>query len=196
MDYSKLGELPDSELVKIFQLKVDKKVFEELYNRYKDMIYSYVRKFLYRTPEDIAKEIMNEIFIKVYLELSSLKNPEAFKFWVYKIARSFCLKYIRSQKGFNISLDSNNDSALPLELVDTNVNLENDYINNEIRSAVFQEINKLDDKLREIIILKFFDNMTYDEISKITKIPDRTIRFKLKKAFDKISNKLKNEGYI
>ena len=160
------------------------------------MIYSYVRRFLYRTPKDITGEIMNEIFIKVYLELSSLKNPEAFKFWVYKIARSFCLKYIRSQKGFNISLDSNNDSTLPFELVDTNVDLENDYINNEVRSAVFQEINKLDDKLREIIILKFFDNMTYDEISKITKIPDRTIRFKLKKAFDKISNKLKNEGYI
>lgn len=196
MALSSYNDYADWELVVEFKKTANKKVFEELYKRYKNMIYSYVRKFLYRTPADIAGEIMHEIFIKVYLELKSLKNPKAFKLWLYKVARSICLKYIRSQKAVEFSLDSE-QFPLPDNLaVDLRVDLEKEYINNELRNLVYKEINKLDKKIREVIILKFFDNLTYEEISKITKMPDRTIRFKLKRIFESISKKLEREGYL
>ena len=164
MDSQKLHLLSDSVLIKEFQSKADKKFFEELYLRYKNMIYSYVRKFLYRTPEDIAKEIVQEVFIKVYLELNTLRTPEAFRSWLYKIARNFCLKHIRSNKGVNISLDDCN-SLLGLNIIDSRVNIEEESVNNKIREVVFNEIKKLDDKLRDVIFLKFFDRFLIFESS-------------------------------
>ena len=106
------------------------------------------------------------------------------------------MKHIRSQKEFTASLDHYEEMPSAIQLEDKRINLEKEYIDKEVRTIVFQEINKLDDKLREVILLKFFDNMTYEEISAITGIPDRTIRHKLKKSFNKISLKLKKEGYI
>ncbi|MDD5066232.1 MAG: sigma-70 family RNA polymerase sigma factor [bacterium] len=196
MEADKYKKSNDAELVRFFQSGKDKAAFEELYNRYKNMIYSYVRKFLYRTPEDIAREIVHEVFIKVYLELYTLRTPEVFKYWLYKIARTLCLKHIRGQKSIDVSMDSSEFMAPFLNLSDNRSDIEQNYINNEVRTLVFQELDKLDDKLKDIVMLKFFDGLTCEEISRVTLIPPRTIRFKLNRAFEKISRKLKKEGYI
>ncbi len=189
--------LTDGKLIDLFKLNKEKKAFGELYKRYKDTIYNYVCRFLYKTPKDIAGEIMHDIFIKVYLELSILKNPEAFKAWLFKIARTCCLKYIRKNKYFHYNFDpTDTDDNNSLDLTDNRVNIESDFINNEIQSRIYKEINKLDFKIKEIIIFKYFEDLTYEQISDILKIPPTTIQYKLKKALNALSKKLKAEDYI
>ncbi len=194
---SNYSTLTDGELVDLFKLNKEKKAYGELYKRYKDTIYTYVCRLLYRTPKDIAGEIMHDIFIKVYLELSILKNPEAFKVWLYRIARTCCLKYIRKNKYFHYNIDPfDNESNKSIDLTDNRVNIESDFINNEIKSFIYKAIDKFDLKIKEIIILKLFENLTNDQISNIVKIPIRTIKYKLKKALNILSEKLKAEDYI
>lgn len=196
MQENSFKDIDDIELINVFQLEKSNAVFEELYQRYKDIIFNYVQRLLYNQPEDIINELLNEIFLKVYLKLSKLKNPYAFKVWLFRIARNISINYMKSNKFPYISLD-NLDVSINIENVtDSRIDIEANYINNEIKKNVFFEINKLDSKLREIIILKFFNKLTYQEISDITNKSVRTLKNKIRNTFDKINQKLKRKGYI
>lgn len=188
--------LQDHELIQLFVQKREKEIFEVLYLRYKNMIYSYIRKFLYKTPEDIALDILNEVFIQVYMKLPTLKNPKAFKIWLYRIARSFCLQHIRMQKNdYNLSLDSYNLTD-EINIKDLRINIEEQYINAEIRHFILKEITKLDHYKRELILYKFYDDLTYEEISEILDKPVSTIKSQIKKIMELIYKELEKEGYL
>ena len=191
-----LKKLPDEKLVEIFRSDKSNEVFGILYERYKNMIYAYVKKFLYTTPEDIAGEVMHDIFISAYLSLVKIKNPLAFKVWLYQIARRTCLKYIRSVKFSTVSIEAGSDPSHTFDIPDKKINIEKEYIEKEIRLAVFDQIGRMDKQFREIVILKFVNKLTFEEISGIIKIPVRTIKYKLNRAFDRINKKLEREGYL
>src|SRR5208283_5051947 len=90
--------LQDEQIITLFQEKRDERLFETLYLRYKNKIYGYIRQFfLYQSDED-AKELLNEVFIKVYQSLPKLNNAGAFKVWIYRIARNVCINWLKKNK--------------------------------------------------------------------------------------------------
>ncbi len=189
-------DLDNIELINLFKSNKDEIVFKEIYLRYKDMLFGYIKRFLYNQPDDIIQELINEVFIKVYLKLPKLKNVYAFKVWLYRIARNISINYAKSNKFPYISLDNEDNSLVTDDITDSRINVEDKYINNETRKVVFNELNKLDNKIREIIILKFFDNLTFQEIADITKMSVRTLKNKVKSGFITINQTLKKTGYI
>ncbi len=191
-----LKQLSDSELIQLFQHEKQDRVFEELYVRYKDMIFNYIKRFLYNLPDDLALDLVSEIFIKAYQKIPTLKNPQAFKMWLYRMARNMSINYIASNKFPYISLDNKNNNLITNNIKDERINMEDAVFYEQIRTLVFSELEKLDGKTREIIVLKFLNQLTYEEINHITHIPLRTLKDKVKKGFNKINEKLKNMGYI
>lgn len=191
-----LKQLSDTELVQLFQGEKQDMVFEELYVRYKDMIFNYIKRFLYNLPDDLALDLVSEIFIKAYQKIATLKNPHAFKMWLYRMARNMSINYIASNKFPYVSLDNKNNNLMTNNIKDERINIEDSVFHEQIRTLVFSELEKLDGKTREIIVLKFLNQLTYEEINHITHIPLRTLKDKVKKGFCKINEKLKNMGYI
>lgn len=183
----------DFELISLFKETGGDKVFKELYIRYKDMIYSYIRNFLYKTPENIAEELLNDVFIRVYLKLTELKEANAFKYWLFKITRTICLNYIKSFKGDYISLDNELNPIKTNDLSDQRINIEEDYLSHELTDILYNEINKLEKQEREIIILKYFDKLTYEEIAEITNISVRTAKRKVEKCLIILNQNIKNK---
>lgn len=191
-----LDQLPDDRLVGMFLEKKEKRVFEALYERYKNMVWAYVRKTLYALPEDIAGDLMHEIFIKVYLELAGLKDPRAFRTWLFRLARTVCLRHIRSDKPPASSLDDEKSGMAASGLADRRIDLEDDYIRSELREVVFREIDRLPAESRETLLLKIMNRLTHEEIADILKVSVRTVKYRISGAIDRLSGKLIKEGYI
>lgn len=193
---SRFKNINDAELIKLYQSQEEESVFKEIYYRYKDMIFSYIKRFIYNQPDDIIQDILNEVFIKVSLKISDLKNAYAFKVWIYRIARNMSINYIKSDKFPYVSLDNQDNTVLTDMISDERVNLEKEYMNQEMRNIVMNEIKKLEPLTREIIILKFFNNLTFDEIGDIAKVSVSTVKNKIKSGFVKVNKILKKAGYI
>jgi len=197
MEPSKIKILKDEELVELFQDENDDKVFEEIYLRYKERIFNYIRNFLYFKDEGSIREILNDVFVTVYRELPRLRHKEAFKVWLYRIARSAGIKVIRKEKTRRVFM--NNEEAVTRYYFQNTQHYpdpEKQLIKKELRLFVFKEINNLNQKDREIIMLRFYNDFKFDEISRITGIPLRTTKYRLKNALIKINAKLKKEGYL
>lgn len=179
----------EQELIEEYLLQENDEIFKEIYNRYKDVIFTYVKRFLCYSSDDIILDLVDEIFIKVYLKLPHLKDSRYFKNWIYRIAHNLCVDYIKSKK--HEILDGN-DFLNQTE--DKRVNIEGDYIDNEMTEYLLNAINDFSSEVRSIIILKFFQGLTFNEISEILKIPIRTLKYKLRQALLKLGEKLKKEG--
>lgn len=189
MEKRRLENLSEVQLIERFLKYREDEVFEEMYKRYSDRIYNYMKRFLYRIPDDMIRELLNEVFIKVYINLEQLKELSTFKKWIYSIAHNICINYLKTQN-YIAKLDSSTLETIS----DKRIDIEKEYINNEIREFIFNEILKLEDELREIVILKFYQNLTYEEISDIMKIPVRTLKYKMRNALDILGKKLKTAG--
>ncbi|MBN1897222.1 MAG: sigma-70 family RNA polymerase sigma factor [Spirochaetes bacterium] len=181
--------LADEDLVKEYLVHKEESVFSEIYTRYNDRIFNYMKKYIYYCPEDIIQELLAEVFIKVYLNISTIKDVKSFKSWIYHIAHNITVNFIKGQK--EVYTDA--DNILP-QAEDKRINIEEEFMDNEVREFVFNEIKKYDDKIRELIIFKFYHNLTFDEISDITHIPLRTLKYKLKHALIDLGEKLKQAG--
>lgn len=182
--------MPENELVDQYIKHPDNEKFQEIYLRYKNQIFTYVKRVLYFSSNEIILEIVDEIFVKVYTKLPKLSNTESFKHWIYRIAHNYCVDHIKKKR---IEILEEKDQLN--QKIDNRINIEKDYIKQELNDYIMNIINKFDNQLREIIILKFYQGLTFKEISHITKIPIRTLKFKSRKALLELGAKLKKEGY-
>lgn len=181
----------DEDLVRSYLDQKDEDIFGELYVRYNDRIFSYMRKFLYYAPEDIIEELLSEVFIRVYLNMARLKEAGSFKSWIYHIAHNICINYIRSQK------DTVRDGQEILEsTADKRVDIEKEAEENEIREFIAEQLKEFDDETREVVIFKFYNGLTYEEIAEMTRQPVRSLKYRMKLALEKLSVKLKSAGYM
>ncbi|MDD5067740.1 MAG: RNA polymerase sigma factor [bacterium] len=191
METKDLKNLLDEELVSQYIIDKSEQVFEELYRRYNDRIFNYMKRFLYFSPEDIVRELLAEVFIKVYLNIVHLKDLKSFKSWIYHIAHNICINHIKSQK------DTVRGGQEILEATaDKRVDIEKELLDKEVREFLSEQIRHFDDQTREIVIFKFYQSLTYEEISELIHIPVRSIKYKMKVALEKLSTKLKGAGYV
>lgn len=179
----------DIKLVDDFVRERSDEAFSKIYVEYKKMIYNFVKDYLYFSSTSEAEEIVDDVFVRVYLKVHTLKDLTKFKSWIYQIARNLCKNYIRDKKLKNINLKITDD------VVDEKINMEGFFEKKEVKEFVYNEIQKLDDKLRELIILKYYEGLTFSEISKITNISIGNLKYHMKTALNKILEKLIAGGF-
>lgn len=168
----------DSEIVKII-LDWDINAFSIIMDRYEKKLLSYISKKTNLSVED-AENLLQDIFIKVYKKLNYYNSSYTFNAWIYKIAYNAILdNYKKKDKWNHVSLDLNideewNNSLLDL-IEDKNANIEDNLKKQELNKKIFEIINSLDEKYKEVIILKYMEDLKYEEISDVLKIPYNTV---------------------
>lgn len=120
-----------------------------------------------RTEEEISDAISNTVVI-VFEKIQTLKNEESFKTWLIRILINECYKICKQNKKI-IYLENCNQGSLTYN--DT-------YTDFETRNL----IKKLDEDLREVVVLYYFEDFSVKEISKIAKIPEGTVKSRLSRA--------------
>lgn len=168
----------DEELVAI--ILESQGVFSYLVNRYKDKLLRYVRRISNVGLEE-AEDMLQNIFIKVYLNLNDFDDSLKFSSWIYRIAHNEVIDNYRKRKARPQLLDIDIQDSQIKELAGE-TNLLEEVARQELKQEINQALSQIDLKYQEMIILKYLEEKDYQEISDIIKKPLGTVASRMNKA--------------
>jgi RNA polymerase sigma factor (sigma-70 family) len=152
----------DLELVRLFK-NGDESAFNQLVLRYQERIYWVARRFV--SDHEAADDITQDVFVKAYESLRSFRAESSLYTWLYRIAVNIALNALRRQKVkefFRI------DELFEAE--DTGTEAPDEAVEREEdRALIEQAIARLPNKQRSVFVLRFYEEMPYEEIAKILK---------------------------
>ena len=175
--------------------------FYYLMKRYEPRILRYSKRITNVSEEESA-DILQEIFIKVYRNLNGFNQKLKFSSWIYRIAHNEIINQYHKKKSYSamISLNIEDDDVNNMaRLVRDTFDVQDDYIGRENIEKVRKALKELPDKYREILVLRFFEDKSYDEISHILRKPAGTVATLINRAkskFRKIAEHHKLESLI
>lgn len=141
--------------------------FQKLYDLYSKPIFNFIWRLI-GSLED-AEDLTQETFLKVHSEISNLREPSQFKFWLYRIARNEVYQKLRkSQKTTEISIDDDGTSIsriLPDE--SSHRDPERQYLSRELDEVLTQALSSLTPKYRDVFVLAVFQKLSYEEITQV-----------------------------
>jgi len=168
----------DIELVKLSLENQD--FFVYLVNRYKEKLSNYIKR-LTRVDNDEVEDILQEVFIKVYLNLNDFNEDLKFSSWIYRITHNQVISCYRKLKarpeGYAVNID---DQAAKNLTADVHIAINTDL--NLAKDNIMVILDALNEKYREVLVLKFLEEKNYQEISDIIKKPFGTIASTISKA--------------
>ena len=171
-------EHTDEELILSFQ-KGDLDSFNEIVNRYKDKLLNYVNGYM--NDIEFSENLVQDTFMKVYTHGHSYKQIAKFSTWIYTIAGNLAkteLRKIKRRKTYSFSQLSSKDNEFTLDRISVKTNEPDHETYDFIRAA----IPKLSEEYRNIIILRDIQELSYDEISNITKLALGTVKSRINRA--------------
>lgn len=178
IDANKALNVSDEELVKL--ILADQDNFLYLVDRYKGRLLSYIRRLTNVNNED-AEDTLQEVFIKVYLNLNDFNKDLKFSSWIYRITHNQVISNHRKLKarpeGYAVNIEDQAARNLAAEIdIEAGADLQILKIN------IFKILDNLEEKYREVLILKFWEEKNYQEISDIIKKPPGTVASTINKA--------------
>ncbi|VAW37746.1 RNA polymerase sigma factor RpoE [hydrothermal vent metagenome] len=181
----------DLELVKQAQ-KGDIKAFELLVQRYQQKVGGVISKLIKDYHE--IQDITQDVFIKVYKALPNFRGDSAFYTWIYRIAINTAKNHLVA-KGRRIQ----NSDIEPVDAENYSGGFEQqnfdtpdaEYERQEIEKVVHDSIEGLPDDLKQAIMLREVDGLSYEEIAETMQCPIGTVRSRIFRARDAVDNALK-----
>jgi len=183
-----LGTKTDAELV-ILTLK-DKDYYRYLVGRYEDKLMRYIIRLSGLKQED-AQDVLQDVFIKTYQALNDFDARLKFSSWIYRITHNETINHLRKMYA-RPQVISSEASELILGLLHADLHIEDDIDKNALAEKLAQIIQKLDEKYRDVIILKYMEAKDYNEISDILKKPMGTVATLLKRAKEELKKEILN----
>lgn len=174
--------MSDEQLVQVSLENQD--CFYYLMKRYEPKILRYIKR-LTNISEEESADILQEIFIKVYRNLNGFNQKLKFSSWIYRIAHNEIINQYHKRKSYSamISLNIEDDDVNNMaEIVCDTFDVQDDYIFRENTEKVREALKELPDKYREILILRFLEDKSYDEISHILRKPAGTVATLINRA--------------
>lgn len=178
----------DLELVKRVQ-SGNKAAFDLLVLKYQSKIITLVMRFVKDQFE--AEDVAQEAFIKAYKGLPTFRGDSAFYTWLYRIAVNTAKKHVISKSRKVVSDGVDAQEAEQFEGADKLKNFdspEKAALSEELRETVVRSMDKLPDDLREAIVLRELDGLSYEEISEVMACPIGTVRSRIFRAREAIES--------
>ena len=188
----KTSKISDEILIKQFQ-NGDRTSYNELVFRYKDKILNFLFRFMHDLH--MAEDLAQETFLKVYIKKDSYKEISKFSTWLYTIASNLAKTELRKIKRRRTSFISHitQDGKEHNYFIDDSSNNDRIIDNNE-NKVLHESIHALEDDFRTIIILREIQELSYENISKILKLPLGTVKSRINRGKLKLREILINKG--
>ncbi len=186
--------LYDLALIKRAVENDDQQAYAELMLRYRDTVFFMLLKMI--GSKDDAEDLTIEAFGKAFSKLEQYTSSYAFSTWLFKIATNNCIDFIRKKRGITISIDNpNTDSEgndFFRELNCPNDDPEDILIRKQKANIAREAIQKLRPSFRQLLEMRYFQELSYEEISTKTQLPLGTVKAQLYRAKEALSHILKN----
>ena len=184
----------DYELVIRATQKKDQQAFAELMDKYKDSIYYMLLKMVHNN--DDAEDLTLEAFGKAFSRLHQYTPNFAFSTWLFKIATNNCIDFLRKKKKNVMSIDNrieNEDGDdFKFEIKSEGLTPEQIAMNDQKIQLMRQYVKKLKPRYEILVEMRYFKEMSYDEISDELNLPLGTVKAQLFRAREFLYNIMKH----
>ncbi len=190
-------ELSDNDLIKIIREgRMDEYV--KIIERYQGKLLAYLYRLV--GDKDEAEDLLQDVFIKAYKNLDSYDVERKFSSWIYRISHNEAVNHIKrkSLKRF-ISWEDVNSTKDKLESCSTEERADDSWIRKEKIEEVDLAIKRLPAKYRQVLMLRYYSDKSYGEISGVLKKPVNTVGTLINRAKKKLYEEMldmQNERFI
>lgn len=168
----------------------DEKAFNEIYKHYSKRIYFFAYQHCYN--KEISKDIVQNTFISAYRGISKLKSEEAFHRWILQIAFNELKTIMKKENVYILNNDNieNFDEFFDFKQISTEETIESV----EFFETISQTINSLSPKLRDIAVLRHFEELSNKEIAKVLNISIGTVKSRTFRMNEVLREELTKKG--
>jgi len=183
-------QLSDEELVSaVLDGDIDR--FGDLVDRYQGRLVNYLYRLLRNLDE--AHELAQEVFFKVYQALDRFDPKYRFSTWIFRVAQNAAIDQIRKRRLKLVSIhrqDDGEEEGRDWDLPSPNRGPYGDLRNVERGEAIQEAVEALPWEYRELIVMRHFGELSYDEIAKLKEMPLGTVKNKLFRGRQMLKEKL------
>ena len=178
----------DEKLILRFQ-EGDVNAYNELVKRYKDRLLNFVLRYFNNVEQ--AEDVVQDTLIKLYTHASYYKNVAKFSTWIFTIAKNNALTELRKNKR------KKTDSLWTEDGQIIDINSKEESLDSKVQNEIaIDQLNKFLDKIPEnfrmAVVLRDFQELSYEEISKILEIPIGTIKSRINRGRIQLAEKMKH----
>ena len=179
--------LTDEALVETIVKTNDTLLFEVLYDRYASMVYN--KCYGFANGADEAKDLTQDIFLRVFVKLASFKGKSKFSTWLYAFTYNHCVNYVTRNTAKKIEKQSVSSDSIENIGEDIDSTREFESMRVEQLKHVMELISP-EEKM--ILLLKYQDNLSIKELSEALDIGESAVKMRLKRAKEKLVQKYNN----
>jgi len=174
-------------------LKGDQNAFGEVVEIYKDKVFQLSFRMLGNRHE--AEDIAQEAFIRAYVNIQSYNINLKFSTWLYRIATNLCIDRIRKKKpDYYLDAEVAGTEGLTMySQIPAKTPLPEDDVESlELQDTIQREISKLPEKYRTVIVLKYIEELSLNEISEILDMPLGTVKTRIHRGREALRKQLRH----
>ena len=188
-DYQKLKRAEDNTIAKMIGEKTPG-AYREIEKRYQKKLFTYIYHLVGNREE--AEDILQNVFVKMYNNIKRFDTKRKFSSWIYRIAHNEAVNFLKrkSKKQF-VSWEDITVSKDKLEASSKEISPVDSWIKKETKKEVQDALNRLPGKYREALVLRYFLDKSYEEISEILGKPINTVGTLINRAKKKLSQVMK-----
>ncbi|MBT03567.1 MAG: RNA polymerase subunit sigma-24 [Crocinitomicaceae bacterium] len=172
----------------------DQQAFSDLMDRYKDSIYFMLLKMV--NNKDDAEDLTIEAFGKAFNSLKQYTPNYAFSTWLFKIATNNCIDFLRKKKKKTMSIDNSIENKdgdeITIELKSDARTPEQETIRDQKIELMRSYVKKLKPRYETLVEMRYFKEMSYEEISNELNLPLGTVKAQLFRAREFLYNLMKH----
>ena len=167
----------------------DEKAYAKLMGLYRDSIYFMLLKMV--SNKDDAEDLTIEAFGKAFMRLHQYTPTYAFSTWLFRIASNNCIDFLRKKRMKLLSIDDDDDDSPTIDLKSSSLNPEQQTIKDQKHLVMHEIVGKLKPRYKILIQLRYFDELSYEEISQELDMPLGTVKAQLFRAREVLQGILK-----
>ncbi len=176
--------LEDFDLIDKAVDEKDQQAYATLMKRYKKAVYFMILKMI-RDADD-AEDLTMEAFAKAFRNLHKFKKDYTFSTWLFRIATNNTIDFIRKKKlktmSLNTTLSDDGGNSVTIDVEDDDNNPQDEFIRTQRIEMVRIFVDKLPAKYRKLVQLRYFDELSYEEIAQELEKPLGTVKAQLHRS--------------
>lgn len=177
--------MTEEEIINMLSSEEREKVFNEIIEAYSERLYWHIRRFL--CCHEDTNDLLQDIYIKIWSALPSFRGESRIFTWIYRIATNEILNHLR-KKRLKALITMESEYSVLAAKID-----EDPYFDgNSLQKNLYKAIQRLPHKQRIVFSLRYFDEMKYEDISKITGTSTGALKASYHHAYNKIKEELLN----
>ena len=185
----------DVELVKKAVDQSDQSAYAELLDRYKESVYYLLLKMV--NNKDDAEDLTIEAFGKAFKNIEQYTPNFAFSTWLFRIATNNCIDFIRKKRAVTLSLDhafsTNEGGEMTMDVKSDTLNPEETMIRKQKSKIMRAMVEKLKPRYRILIEMRYFQELSYEEIAEKLDLPLGTVKAQLFRSREFLYQIIRNQ---